>query len=188
VARVLLAVTGSVAAIKTPELAALIQSHGHELRIVATKSATYFFDPAPFRHSHILTLDSDEWPGDRYQRGDPVRHIELRTWADVMCIAPLDANTLAKIANGLCDNALTSVVRAWDMSKPMIVAPAMNTFMWQHPLTQQQLTSLSTHFKSNRFHMISPITKRLACGDEGIGAMADIGDIVASIRQTVAVS
>lgn len=62
--------------------------------------------------------------------GDPVLHIELRRWADVLVLAPLSANTMAKVAHGLCDNLLTSVVRAWDYAKPMIVAPAMNTYMW----------------------------------------------------------
>ena len=66
-------------------------------------------------------------------RGDPVRHIEFRHWADLLVVAPLDANTLAKFAIGLCDNFLTCLFRAWDFAKPVILAPAMNTLMWDHP-------------------------------------------------------
>jgi phosphopantothenoylcysteine synthetase/decarboxylase len=72
--------------------------------------------------------------------GDPVLHIELRKWADAFLIVPLDANTLAKAAVGLCDNLVSSVIRAWDSKdKPLLVAPAMNTVMWEHSLTQEQL-------------------------------------------------
>ena len=195
-ARVLLGVTGSVAAIKTPEIVETFQSAGHEIRIVATDASTYFFDIAQFRDQ--LTLDCDEWPGEQYSRGDEVRHIELRKWADLFVIAPLDANTLAKFANGICDNALTCVWRAWDVTKPVVVAPAMNTVMWQHPYTRQHLRSLgmlfgATHVpghledqqllmqindRAKGFCIVPPVTKLLACGDEGIGAMAAVPDIV----------
>ena len=136
---VLLGVTGSVAAIKTPLLDEELRRSGHEVRIVATKAATYFFDPAPLRER--LSLDADEWPGERYRRDDPVLHIELRRWADLFLIAPLDANTLAKMANGLCDNLLTCVVRAWDVARPIVIAPAMNTVMWEHPSTARHSTA-----------------------------------------------
>lgn len=78
--------------------------------------------------------------------GDEVLHIELRRWADAFVIAPLSANTLAKLANGLCDNALTCTARAWDPSEaPLIAAPAMNTVMWEHPLTSQQIVRRALH-------------------------------------------
>lgn len=69
-------------------------------------------------------------------------HIELRKWADCLLIAPLSANTMAKISNGLCDNLLTNVARAWDYNKPMILAPAMNTMMYENPITKKQITKL----------------------------------------------
>lgn len=68
--------------------------------------------------------------------------LELRKWADTLLIAPLDANSLAKIAHGLCDNLLTSLVRAWDFNKPLYFAPAMNTAMWENPLTYQHMKTL----------------------------------------------
>src|SRR5205809_337309 len=155
-ANVLLGVTGSVAAIKTPALFDALRQAGHQVRVVATSAALYFFDPAelapldlrqPRRNPDVVTLDEDEWPGRtegrRYQRSDQVLHIELRRWADVLVIAPLDANTLAKLANGLADNCLTCVWRAWDRGRPVVLAPAMNTLMWEHPLTVQHLRQLA---------------------------------------------
>ncbi|KAG0734411.1 hypothetical protein G6F57_015296 [Rhizopus arrhizus] len=95
---------------------------------------------------------------------------QLRNWADIMVIAPLDANTLGKIANGLCDNLLTCVLRAWNVTKPVVACPAMNTSMWTHPFTIRHLDVLTTILK---FQIIQPISKKLACGDIGMGAMAE---------------
>ncbi|CEP19603.1 hypothetical protein [Parasitella parasitica] len=113
--------------------------------------------------------EEDEWSGWK-KITDPILHIELRNWADIMVIAPLDANTLGKIANGLCDNLLTCVLRAWDVNKPVIACPAMNTSMWHHPLTSRHLEILENVLKYN---IIQPISKKLACGDTGLGAMAE---------------
>lgn len=85
------------------------------------------------RRAQVLR-DDDEWSCWN-KREDPVLHIELRKWADVFLVAPLSANTLAKMANGLCDNLLTCVARAWDFKRPLLVAPAMNTLMWESPFT-----------------------------------------------------
>src|SRR4051812_33073250 len=110
-ANVLLGVTGSVAALLTPHLYGRLKQAGHRIKVVATAAALYFFDPAaldpadpqrPVRNPEVVVLDVDEWPGRaagrRYQRSDPVLHIELRRWADLLVVAPLDANTLAKLA------------------------------------------------------------------------------------------
>src|SRR5437870_3555510 len=153
-ANVLVGVTGSVAAIRTPELFVALKQAGHQVKVVATQASLYFFDPAaldptrPQRNPGVVILDEDEWPGRdvgrRWQRDDPVLHIELRRWADVLVIAPLDANTLAKLANGLSDNCLTCVWRAWDAARPVVLAPAMNTLMWEHPLTVRHLRQLTS--------------------------------------------
>ncbi|ALA62458.1 HAL3 domain protein [Turkeypox virus] len=124
-----------------------------------------------------IYTDSDEWFTWK-ELFDPVLHIELRRWADIFIIAPLTANTLAKIANGICDNLLTSIVRAWDISKPLIFCPAMNTLMWEHPITESQIDTL----KHMGYIEIECIEKKLACGDNGKGAMAEIDDIVRVIR------
>ncbi|HEY2154244.1 MAG TPA: flavoprotein, partial [Isosphaeraceae bacterium] len=133
--RILLGVTGSVAAIRTPALYRALREAGHAVRVVATGAALYFFDPAelgeaasddPSLPPGPLHRDADEWAKGGYRRGDPVLHIELRKWADVLIVAPLDANTLAKFAVGFSDNCLTCVFRAWDFARPVVLAPAMN--------------------------------------------------------------
>jgi phosphopantothenoylcysteine decarboxylase len=214
VAKVLLGVTGSVAAIKTPELFGALGDAGHSVKIVATQPALYFFDPASIdptrseRNAERVILDADEWPGRDQgrlaKRGDYVLHIELRKWADLLLIAPLDANTLAKMANGLADNCLTCVYRAWDMKRPIVLAPAMNTLMWEHPATRRNLLQAAADMgapspptelpgdetiswintASHRVHIVAPQSKRLFCGDVGVGAMAEIQDIVAAVSHT----
>ena len=178
-ANVLLGVTGSVAAIYTPQLFDEIRQAGHDVKVVATKAAAYFFDvncisaaTPGVRNRGVVILDEDEWPGERYRRGDPVLHIELRRWADVLLIAPLDANTLAKLALGITDNCLTCVYRAWDAARPVILAPAMNTLMWQHPVTSRHLAQIAADLKG-ALHVVEPIEKKLACDDVGLGAMAE---------------
>ncbi len=205
-ANILLGVTGSVAAIRTPELHRQLTLAGHAVKIVATQAALYFFEPVSLGPS-IVVRDEDEWPGrDQgrlWQRDDPVLHIELRKWADLLAIAPLDANTLAKLANGLCDNCLTCVWRAWDPARPVVLAPAMNTLMWEHPLTLRHLWQVADadppggldrdavvawiNEHCPRLRIVAPQSKRLACGDVGLGAMAEVPEIVAAIGEMAAI-
>ena len=96
-----------------------------------------------------------------------------------MLIAPLTANTLAKIVNGLCDNLLTSTVRALG-EKPLILAPAMNTRMWENPLTARQLEEIKRFY---RVTVIPPIAKRLADGDTGMGALAEDPTIIKTLDE-----
>ena len=216
-AKVLLGLTGSVAAIRTPELYAQLKRAGHQVKVVATEASLYFFDPAlldpldsvrPARNASIVVLDGDEWPGrtagKRYVRDEPVLHIELRRWADALVIAPLDANTLAKLANGLADNCLTCVWRAWDTTRPVILAPAMNTLMWEHPLTRRHLQQLALDTGSPlperldldstvdwinancpKLRVVPPQSKRLACGDVGMGALAALEELVSAVGALV---
>jgi phosphopantothenoylcysteine decarboxylase len=211
-ARLILGVTGSVAAIRTPALYAQLHAAGHEVRVVATRSSLYFFDTALLGlaegdNAEVTTdgplfRDSDEWPGTRYHRGDEVLHIEFRKWADLFVVAPLDANTLAKFAIGLSDNFLTCIYRAWDFSKPLILAPAMNTLMWDSPVTLGHLRQLIEHRTTEplpagwtleqapaiyaqyvpKIILIPPQSKRLACGDVGVGAMAEVTQIAEVVR------
>jgi phosphopantothenoylcysteine decarboxylase len=214
-ANVLLGVTGSVAAIKTPELVAQLSHAGHHVKVVSTQAALYFFDPLeldpsrPERNRAVVILDEDEWPGRsegrKYQRTDDVLHIELRRWADLFLLAPLDANTLAKLAAGLADNCLTCVWRAWEPSRPVVLAPAMNTLMWQHPLTVRHLRQLAADAGSPpseqlaldelfawinrqcaRLRIVPPQSKLLACGDVGMGALAVLEEIVGVVQELLA--
>ena len=217
-ANVLLGVTGSVAAIHTPLLFHELKRAGHAVKVVATAASLYFFNPAeieplalgtgPCRNPDVVILDEDEWPGRDegrlYQRSDKVLHIELRRWAEVLLLAPLDANTLAKLACGLSDNCLTCVHRAWDRTRPVVLAPAMNTLMWDHPLTLRHLRILAEEAASAappalplpelldwistncpRLRVVPPISKRLACDDVGIGALADRTEIITALNRIV---
>ena len=107
-------------------------------------------------------------------------HIELRKVASAVVVAPLSANTMAKLANGLCDNLLTCVLRAWDFNSlnakgSVIVAPAMNTCMYEHPVTEIQQKFLRQTLGVN---VLQTVEKTLMCGDTGKGAMASIDTIV----------
>ncbi|KAJ1974807.1 hypothetical protein H4R35_003435 [Dimargaris xerosporica] len=104
--RILVGATGSVASIKVPELVRLLHAlENVEVQVVATPKALHFFDPQDVSPLCPVHTDQGEW-ATWAAKGDPVVHIELRKWADIIVVAPLDANTLAKVANGLCDNLL----------------------------------------------------------------------------------
>jgi phosphopantothenoylcysteine decarboxylase len=203
-ARIVLGVTGSVAAVRTPDLVAELLRAGHELSVAPTEPSLSFFpiDALVRSHANISVYrDRDEWPSAGYRRGDPVLHIELRRWADLLVVAPLDAHTMAKFALGLCDNLLTCLFRAWDFSRPVVLAPAMNTLMWTNPVTRRTLRALLEDHSGRslelnnvdeaaalfarhapRIILIPPQTKQLACGDIGTGAMAEVLAIAEAVR------
>ncbi|KAK4549710.1 hypothetical protein LTR36_005011 [Oleoguttula mirabilis] len=209
----LLAATGSVATIKIPNIVeALAKYDNLSIRILLSESASKFLQGQSFEQPCLATIakmknvdgiyhDEDEWRKP-WVRGDSILHIELRRWADLMVIAPLSANSLAKLALGLSDNLISSVVRAWDATgmidqarpgvplpydgkKGIIVAPAMNTAMWHHPLTAEHMRRLSETWSVDNggwFEVLRPIEKELACGDTGSGAMHDWKLIVTAIE------
>jgi phosphopantothenoylcysteine decarboxylase len=206
--QIVLGVTGSVAALRVPSLYEALRLEGHRVRVVATGPSLHFFDPAglavdPFDPlGGPVFLDEDEWAGERWRRDDPVLHIEFRRWADLLIIAPLDANTLAKLAVGLSDNFLTCLFRAWDFAKPVVLAPAMNTLMWESPVTKRHLRQLLEDRGDGRADdawtldeadavfarhapaliLVPPQAKRLACGDIGQGAMSEVVAIAEAVR------
>ncbi|KAK3365794.1 flavoprotein [Lasiosphaeria ovina] len=221
------------------------------IRIVLTDSARNFLNGQSSEQPTVSSLlhlpnveavysDADEWGPQPWRRGASILHIELRRWADILVVAPLSANTLAKvcerplplfphtsvpailktrnnvqIVNGISDNLLTSVIRAWDTDttidnkkKVIVVAPAMNSAMWRHPITAKQVRVLAEDWgvqgdgepatieagsateatapgqatSGGWFQVIMPITKTLACGDTGDGAMASVDTIRATIE------
>ncbi|KAH9811549.1 flavoprotein [Melampsora americana] len=176
----LIATTGSVASIKLPLIVKALSSYsGIDIQVVATPHSLHFYDEA-----NVVTeagglvkvwKDADEWSNwDKVS--DPILHIELRRWADVILVCPCSANTLAKLAGGLCDNLLTSLLRATNpVEIPVILFPAMNTHMYEHPLTQKQIEVVRNEIG---YEVSGPVSKTLACGDTGIGAMTEWSDIV----------
>lgn len=124
----------------------------------------------------------NDWPRDIniYKKGDRVLHVELAKETSCLVIAPASMNTIAKMVYGICDNLLLSVYNAFDATcRPVIIAPAMNTFMWNSVQNQRNIRSL----KDRGVIVIDPISKKLACGDEGVGALADITDIAKRVQQ-----
>jgi phosphopantothenoylcysteine decarboxylase len=194
---VLLAASGSVATIKISHIAGALTAHPNvSIRIVLTPSAEKFLqgqsaEIPDVRHVEQIRnvdgvyLDADEWKKP-WVRGDKILHIELRRWAHVLLLAPLSGNTLAKMVNGISDNLLTSVLRAWDTTgmvdgrkKNVFVAPAMNTAMWRHPITAKQMRVLEEEVGWREWVIVlRPTEKELACGDTGDGAMMDWRTIV----------
>jgi phosphopantothenoylcysteine decarboxylase len=209
--QIVLGVTGSVAALRVPALYASLRGAGHRVRVVATSLSLHFFDPSELAVDPFDPLggpvfrDADEWAGARWRRDDPVLHIEFRRWADLLVVAPLDANTLAKLALGFSDNFLTCLYRAWDFQKPVVLAPAMNTLMWESPVTKRHLGQIledrgdgaspgnwtlgeadavfARHAPG--IILVPPQAKRLACGDIGQGAMAEVVAIAEAVRETL---
>jgi phosphopantothenoylcysteine decarboxylase len=219
----LLAASGSVATIKIANIIQALSLHRNlSIRLILTASAAQFLAGQSAEQPSLaaiadmpdvdgIYLDEDEW-AIPWKRGAKILHIELRRWADLLVVAPLSANTLAKMAAGLCDNLLLSTMRAWDVSglldephvvsstsqpvngtaaeaelpkKRIIVAPAMNTAMWFHPLTKKHIDLLEGEWNVKNggwIEVLRPVEKTLACGDTGSGAMKEWNGIVLRIE------
>jgi phosphopantothenoylcysteine decarboxylase len=179
---ILLAATGSVATIKYRRLYEELSKIG-TVKGALTEKAKFFIKDT----SGLDIYDeAKEWDWEKI--GDPIPHIDLKDWADILVIAPLSANTLTKMTVGICDNLLTTIYYAWPKGKHIVVAPAMNTDMWNNELTKKRLIELADrhgfrHAFFNTIHIINPVEAKLACGVTGIGAMAPINDIVNKVSE-----
>lgn len=178
---ILIAVTGSVATIKIPLIISkLRQIFGKYavIQLIVTASAQHFLNTVKIPAGIKVWQDSDEWSSRRGAGSEASQqlHVQLRRWADILLIAPLSANTLAKMANGICDNLITSVFRAWNPKTPIIVAPAMNTHMYTNPMTKKHLDVLKNYYPY--VHVLKPVEKVLVCGDIGMGGMREWTDVV----------
>ena len=161
---IVLGVTGSIAAYKACELVRLFVKNGDDVHVIMTDHAKEFVTPLTFR-----TLSRNPVENDMF--ADPLDwkpgHISLAEAADALVIAPATANILAKLANGIADDLLSSVALA--TKAPIVVAPAMNTGMWENAATQENMARL--HARGMRF--VAPATGELACGTSGPGRMAE---------------
>lgn len=169
--RIALGVTGGIAAYKAIEVLRGLQRAGCEVRVAMTRHACEFVTPLTFRALSGSYVVVDDYAADN---PDPIAHITFSQTIDLLVVAPTTANTLAKFANGVADDFLTSTYLA--CTAPVLVAPAMNTTMWEHPATQRNLEKL----RADGVHLIDPDAGEMACGTIGPGRLSDPERIVAA--------
>jgi phosphopantothenoylcysteine decarboxylase / phosphopantothenate---cysteine ligase len=188
-ARILLGVSGGIAAYKAVELVRLATGAGHSVRVVQTPASLEFVGRATFEGitgAPVLVEEFEAdpargaFPGDPAPDHNPISHLELVGHADVFVVAPASANTLAKLAGGLADNLLTSAALA--NTAPLVLAPAMNSRMWEHPATQANLELL----RSRGARIVEPGSGRLASkGEWGVGRLAEPPEILGVIEEVL---
>lgn len=173
---ILLGVCGGIASYKTCELVRLLVKNGFFVKVIMTEAATKFVSPLVFQnlsgnpvYVDMFTLIKEE----------NIQHISLARWANLCVIVPLSANTLSKIANGICDNLLTTVICALPLNTKVILAPAMNEQMWKNPIIQQQAKKLK---QLKKYKLLLPQKGELACGDYGEGRMLQPQAIYKTLR------
>jgi phosphopantothenoylcysteine decarboxylase / phosphopantothenate---cysteine ligase len=189
VARILLGVSGGIAAYKAVELVRLATGAGHAVRVIQTPSSLRFVGRATFEGVTGAPVLSDEFepdpargafPDEPVPQHDPISHLELVRRCDVFCVAPASANTIAKLAHGLADNLLTSAALA--STAPLVVAPAMNNHMYEHGATRENLETL----RRRGARIVEPGEGRLASlGEWGVGRLAEPVELLAAIEAAI---
>lgn len=167
--RVGLGVSGGIAAYKAVEVMRLLQKAGCEVSVAMTRHATEFVQPLTFRaltDKHVIVDDYDP------ANPDPIAHINFSQDIDLLLIVPATANIIAKFANGVADDFLSSTYLA--STAPVMIAPAMNTTMWEQPATQRNIQRL----KADGVHFVEPVAGELACKTVGTGKLEDVENIV----------
>lgn len=173
---IVLGITGSIAAYKAAYITNALTKKGYNVDVIMTRGGMEFITPLT-----LQTLSKNRVYMDVFQLDYPqeVKHISLSKKADLFLIAPATANIIGKIANGIGDDMLSSVALAM-RGIPMMIAPAMNTRMWENPIVQENIQKL----KKCGYQFIEPREARLADGDLGKGALADVDEIIQIINDT----
>ena len=174
---IVLGVTGSIAAYKSAEIASLLVKSNFNVNVIMTDAATKFIAPLTFQTLTKNKVYTDMFAEIEYH---DVRHVSLAQKADCLVIAPATANIIGKIASGIADDMLSTVIMA-TKNIPVIICPAMNTAMYENPFVQANIKKLKKH----GYKFVDPKESLLACGDLGKGALADIEKIVAAIKDAV---
>jgi phosphopantothenoylcysteine decarboxylase len=176
---IVLGVTGSIAAHRAADLTSLLTKNGGEVHVVMTTDALRFITELPFK-----TLSRNPVVTDLYdeEEGWKPTHIKLADEASLLLIAPATANTIAKLALGIADDALTCIALALNPKAKILIAPAMNGKMWLHPATQQNVTTL----KSRGAEFIGPEEGMLSCGYEGIGRLWPVDKVAERAMELLA--
>ncbi len=176
---IVLGVTGSIAAHKAADLASLLTKQGCAVRVILTADALHFITPVPFK-----TLSRQPVVTDLYdeEEGWKPAHIQLADEADLLVVAPATANTIARLALGLANDALSCVALALNPQAKVLIAPAMNGKMWLHPATQENVATL----KARGVEFIGPEEGMLSCGYEGIGRLWPVDKVAARALELLA--
>jgi phosphopantothenoylcysteine decarboxylase/phosphopantothenate--cysteine ligase len=167
---IIVGVTGGIAAFKTCDLVSTLKKLEAEVWVVMTRAAQEFVTPLTLRTLSGNPVITELFSEDEYQK--PVPHVTLAEKADLIIIAPATANLLGKIAGGIADDALTTTIMT--AKCPKLLAPAMNTNMWENPIVQKNIGTL----RALGYHFVGPIEGRLACGAVGMGKMAEVAKII----------
>ncbi len=178
--RLLLGVTGGIAAYKACEIASASVKRGWQVRVVMTPNAARFVGPLTFEaltHEAVLL---DDFATGAPDPGSSVRHVAAARWATVVCVAPASAAALGRLACGIASDVLTTTLLALRPEVPVLLCPAMNTEMWDHPTVQRNLRWLE---EAGRTTIVAPTAKRLACGEVGVGGLAEVPDILAALER-----
>lgn len=173
---VALGVTGGIAAYKAAELSSMLRRNGFELQVLMTENATRFVGPLTFRTLSQRPVVTSLWEVPEWRP----EHVALADEAAIFVVAPATANFLAKYANGIADDALTTFAATFD--GPVLLAPAMNPKMWAHPACQANVELL----RSRGVRFAGPESGRVACGEGGVGRMAEPATIFEAVRNLIA--
>lgn len=173
--KIILGVSGGIAAYKAADLASKLTAAGAAVRTILTEAAQKLITPKTFEAITGQPVYTDMWTGPQeFQIG----HIQLADWADAVVVAPATADIIAKMACGICDELLsTTLCVCWQ--KPILIAPAMNTRMWDSPVTQKNVSILL----DLKVRLIGPEAGRLACGTEGQGRMTEPHEILVAFSE-----
>ena len=169
--KILLCVTGSIAAYKAVELVRLLIKKHAEVKVLMTAAAKQFVTPLTFEAISQNKVYSDVFAADEHS----IEHIDLARWPDLILIAPASANTIAKLSSGIADDLLGNIVLA--TTRPIFIAPAMNKYMWKNTLVQEHIRRLL----SRDFSLLEPISGEQACGDVGQGCFMPPEEIVSQV-------
>lgn len=177
--KILLGVTGSIAAFKTPSLVREFVKAGAEVKVIMTPSSEHFVSPMILSNLSLNPVIMDMFDKSVMDQG--AWHIHSARWCDLMLIAPCSAATLGKVANGIADNALTAVTFALDPGTPLLISPAMDTNMWLHPATQRNARIA----KEDGAMIIPPDSGDLSSGLVGPGRFPDFSVILGYVRRAL---
>jgi phosphopantothenoylcysteine synthetase/decarboxylase len=172
--KILLGVGGSIAAVKAPRVVSLLLESGADVRVVMTQSAQRFITPLAMQSVSGHSVVTGLWDGDDVDNAMP--HLELGGWAEMFVIVGASANLLARLAHGFADDAVTAAALA--TNAVVVVAPGMETAMWEHQATQANVELLM----ERGVHFVGPVSGRLASGKEGAGRMAEPAEIVTAVE------